>query len=273
MISRYVLPQTSLEKSASIAEAGALGIYSSGTTVSIKKLLWQTLQENKWFMIGYYLVLLAGIYPLWRWNKVEVFLYINQYHHPLLDACLYYWTHWGSGITYLLLLCLLYLCGLPCRKFFVGLMSFGTMSVIVQTLKRVIFTEQHRPFKILSDAGKVASLHLVDKVEVLSDLSFPSGHAATIFTAACVLQLISTRKNLWYSISLLVIAISTAYSRVYLCQHFYTDIYAGAWIGGTTAWIGYVVLRKYESSPHGRWLSSLYPKIDALKQNIKLCTA
>ncbi len=192
-------------------------------------------------MIGYCAFLLAGSYPLLMWEKIQVFLFINHHHHPCLDTFFYYWTHFGSGITYILLLFILYCCGLALHKLCIGLMSFVTMSIVVQTLKRVFFFSQLRPFKVLTDAGQSISLHLVDRVEVLSDFSFPSGHAATIFTAVCFLNLMSNRKHTWYSIVLLLIAIVTGYSRVYLCQHFYTDVYVGAWIGGSITLIVYVM--------------------------------
>lgn len=236
--------------------------HASRSSASIWQLLRYTMREHKTFMISYYLVLLAGLYPLLQWDKVAIVLWINQHHHPLVDIFMSYWTHLGNGITYMLLLYLLYLRGVSFQKIGIGLISFGTMSVVVQVLKRVFITPNFRPLKILSDAGQATSLHLVDRVEVLTDLSFPSGHAATIFATVCFLELISKRPYPLYILGLFLLAIVTAYSRVYLCQHFYTDIYAGALIGGTLTWMVYVLLRKYESTSRCHWLSELYKRID-----------
>ena len=237
--------------------------HSSRSHASIWQLLRHIMRKHKIFMIGYYLVLLAGLYPLLKWDKIQVFLFINQHYNACLDTLFYYCTNLGNGITYILLLCLLYLRGVSFRKIGIGLVSFGTMSIVVQILKRVFFSSSFRPLKVLMDEGKGMYLHIVDKVEVLTDLSFPSGHSATIFAAVCFLELISKRQHAGYSLGLLLLAIVTAYSRVYLCQHFYTDIYAGAWIGGTITFMVYVVLLKYESTVRGRWLSALYKRIDA----------
>lgn len=238
----------------------------------------QTIKENKTFFITYNLLLLIGLYPLLAWDKLTIFLFINKHHHPLLDKFFFYITHLGSGITYGLLIILLFFLKVPYRKLLIGIISFGAMSVIVQLFKRVIFAHHLRPIKFIELAEEVVHLHLVDNVDVLTHLSFPSGHAGTIFTAVCFLSLISIRKpkgnmklvssenitgligdtelpsgqlllssikfdkTILLNLCLLLIAVVVAYSRVYLCQHFYEDIYAGALIGGWTTFFIYAFL-------------------------------
>jgi membrane-associated phospholipid phosphatase len=186
-------------------------------------------RENKVFFSFYLILAVLGIYPLLAWDKVTLLLMINSQYHPLLDQFFYYITHLGSNITYALLLFSLMLLKVTNRKLLIGGISFVVMAVIVQFLKKIAFPDQLRPIELVPDAMQ---LHLIDAVKILGQLSFPSGHAATVFTAACLLNLISPTKNSLYSLLLLVIAIIVAYSRVYLCQHFYTDVYAGMLIGG-----------------------------------------
>lgn len=186
-------------------------------------------RENKVFLISYLTLAALGIYPLLAWDKVTLLLMINSHHHPILDQLFYYITHLGSGITYALLLFSLMLLKVTNRKLLIGGISFVVMSVIVQFLKRIAFPDQLRPIQLVPDPMQ---LHLLDDVTILAQLSFPSGHAATVFTAACLLNLISPAKNSLYSLFLILIAIIVAYSRVYLCQHFYTDVYTGMLIGG-----------------------------------------
>lgn len=190
------------------------------------------------------------------WDKVQIFLTINKHHHPLVDQFFFYGTHLGSGITYMLMLAILFFLKTPPRKLLIGLTSFGVMSVIIQFLKRIVFPHHFRPVKVIELAQEAVQLHIVDNVDVLTHLSFPSGHAGTIFTAACFLSLISMRERSWYSLSLLFIATLVAYSRIYLCQHFYTDVYAGALIGGWTTLIVYIVLIDF---PMPSWLTSRLP--------------
>ena len=245
--------------------------------------LFQVIKANRTFFIAYNLLLLIGLYPLLTWDKLTVFLFINKHHHPFLDKFFYYITHLGNGIAYGLLIIGLIFLKVPYKKLLIGIASFCAMSVIVQFLKRVIFYHDLRPIKFIELAEEAVHLHLVDNVEVLTHLSFPSVHAATIFAAACFLCLISTRKSKevislvsgedvtelirdtefhsnpvntvafttlllssitinrssLYSLFLLLIAVLVAYSRVYLCQHFYTDVYIGALIGGWTTFFVY----------------------------------
>lgn len=226
------------------------------TLQMIFKQLINTIQANKTFVVAYTLLLLAGIYPLLAWDKMQVFLVINEHHHPLLDRFFYYWTHLGSGITYVLLLVLLFFFKTSPRNLLIGLTSFGVTSMIIQVLKRIVFPHHLRPIKAIQLANEAVQLHMVDNVDVLTHLSFPSGHAATIFTAVCFLNLIMIPKYSWYSFGLLFLAILVAYSRVYLSQHFYTDIYVGALIGGWTTMLVYAILI---DSPMPTWLTQRLP--------------
>lgn len=212
-----------------------------------------TIRANQAFFISYGLLALAGLYPLLAYDKTTLFLKINAVHHPVLDQFCYYITNLGSGLTYGLLLVVLWLGRVHYSKLFIGASSFVVTAAIVQALKRIVFPGQLRPIAFIPDPNQ---LHLVDQVTILRHLSFPSGHAATIFTAACFLNLIAPTKHPGYSISWLLIATIVAYSRVYLCQHFYTDVYMGALIGGGTAVLVYAWL---QDRPLPAWLAKRLP--------------
>jgi len=60
-----------------------------------------------------------------------------------------------------------------------------------------------------------------------TDFSFPSGHAATAFSAATVLTFFDKKRLFFYS----TIAFLIAYSRIYLGCHYFLDVLGGGVLG------------------------------------------
>ena len=93
-------------------------------------------------------------------------------------------------------------------------------------------------------------IHIVKDTILKKTCSFPSGHAAVIFAIVIFLVLFLNPK--WYYATLMLILASlVSYSRVYLGQHFYTDIYVGAVIGGLSTLLTYILLVSNNKLP---WL-------------------
>lgn len=198
------------------------------------KMIWY---ENTLFFCLLITLLIIGVFPLLILDQVTFFRLLKQCHHPMVDYMAPYFTWLGDGVTYVCLLWIVALLRASCRKLIIIGGSFGFMSIVVQLLKRVFFTHRLRPVALLPVDEP---LHLVDGVALPIDCSFPSGHTATIFALIVVIQLLSRSKKKVYSVSLLGLALTVAYSRIYLCQHFYTDVYVGAWIGTIAAVVVYI---------------------------------
>ena len=66
-------------------------------------------------------------------------------------------------------------------------------------------------------------------IDLHAAFSFPSGHAATIFSLCVGIMLFSAAPA--RKLSCFFIALLVAYSRVYLSQHFLIDIYFGSLLG------------------------------------------
>ena len=172
-------------------------------------------------------VFLGGIILI-LFTKASIHIFINQFHSPFFDVFFTQATFLGDGISAAILVVLL----LFVRFRYAMMMALSniTCSVLVQLLKRFFFTESVRPYEFFKG---IQNLYLIPGVEVYSFHSFPSGHSATIFTTCALLCLMTKRRLL--RLLLFALALLVAFSRVYLSQHYFADIYAGAIMGVVAA--------------------------------------
>lgn len=99
-----------------------------------------------------------------------------------------------------------------------------------------VFPNDLRPLSL--ETSKVI-IHKVQGVPVHRLHSFPSGHTTTAFTVALLLAAI-LQQRIWHFV-LPVIAMLVGYSRVYLGQHFVTDVCGGMLAGLVSAWLALLI--------------------------------
>lgn len=121
--------------------------------------------------------------------------------------------------------------------------------MITQTLKRTLFSDYERPAKYFEG---VAELNLVPWVDIHSFNSFPSGHATTAFATLLCVSLITENKTSKFI--LFLTALTIAFSRVYLSQHFLNDIYAGSLIGVVVSLMTYQFVIQSKSMQKLSWI-------------------
>lgn len=127
------------------------------------------------------------------------------------------------------------------RKYFIAVVAGVLISTILaQFLKRVVYPDELRPIGYLSEAFPV---HQIAGVELKRVHSFPSGHTTTAFAMALIMAHIINRK--FWSVLLPLMALLAGYSRIYLAQHFPTDILAGMCVGIFSAIISLLIFRKF----------------------------
>jgi membrane-associated phospholipid phosphatase len=157
-------------------------------------------------------------------GKNGSFQLINSNHNEITDQFFKYFTHYGDGVMWALL-CLY--CFFFRKKYFIAVLAGAIISsILVQLLKRVVYPDELRPFSYLSENFP---LHLIDGVPTRKLHSFPSGHSTTAFTMALIIAHMINKKA--WSIILIILAFLAGYSRVYLAQHFLTDVLGGVCIG------------------------------------------
>ena len=86
----------------------------------------------------------------------------------------------------------------------------------------------------------MADLHFIDGVNLHSNFSFPSGHSTAAFSTFFFLALIARKPIL--QVMLFSVGLLVAFSRVYISQHFFEDIYVGGIIGASFTFLASVLL-------------------------------
>jgi len=175
-----------------------------------------------------------GLFGEFTFGKLNFHLIINQFNSSLQDTFFKYFTNVGDGLFAVsILLITLFL--VKIRAFFIGLSTFLLSSIVCQLMKKVIFVDQLRPSKFFSPD----QLHYVKGVVLHSNHSFPSGHSTTAFAIFLFLAYVFKNKN--YQIIFAFSACLVAYSRVYLSQHFFSDVAIGGVIGMASFMIFYFI--------------------------------
>jgi membrane-associated phospholipid phosphatase len=171
-------------------------------------------------------------------GKNETFQLINSHHNSAADFFFKYFTHAGDGWMWVPVG--LYFIFLK-RKYLVAILAgIIISSLLTQFLKRVIYPDELRPIAHLAENFPV---HVIEGLKLNRVYSFPSGHTSTAFTMALILAYMLNKKI--FSIILPVLALLVGYSRVYLAQHFPTDVLAGMGIGIVSAILSLIIYRAF----------------------------
>jgi undecaprenyl-diphosphatase len=164
---------------------------------------------------------------LWILNReLQVFIWVNQrLQHAALDFIFSKLTHLGGATFTIAITSSIALFASSDAWKWAGLQGL------------VSLTLSHIPVAVIKKSYKRLRPYIVIEKTLtcshqLSDHSFPSGHTAAIFSV--IIPIIISFP--WLSFMLLPLAATVALSRIYLGQHYPTDVAAGCFIGIITAW-------------------------------------
>lgn len=187
----------------------------------------------RWFVLALTMLAGLGVTLQLLYGKVETHLLFNRCHTPIFDLTMPYITFIGDAAMFIVAN---FFVIRRDRKFGWRMAVAGIVTgAMVIFLKQGVFASFDRPSLVLVGHN----LHLINGVNLYKHNSFPSGHAAMAFCMVTSLALWQ-RKEHWEIVWLLV-GLLAAYSRVYLSQHFFIDIVAGAWLGFGLALATFVI--------------------------------
>ncbi len=156
-------------------------------------------------------------------SKGDLVLLLDANSTPLLDNIFLGITAFGELYFGIFIFFLLLALG---KKQFLTIYLVSILVTIIfsQGLKHLVFEDEKRPASIYTE------LHDVSGMERHLNNSFPSGHTTAAFTFFTVLALAFGKKK-WMQFTAPICATSVGFSRVYLGQHYLSDIVVGAVLG------------------------------------------
>lgn len=180
------------------------------------------LKRHLTFIIPFIIMVVICLYIYLTNSKTEIFLFTNIRHTPFFDEFFKISTYLGDEFsTILVCIGMLFI---KYRYAVLTALAYLYSSVTVQILKRIF--DSPRPSKFFEGLNPIRTIEGYPLYEINS---FPSGHSTNAFTLAVVLAFILP--NLRYHWVIIPLAVITAFSRVYLSQHFFQDVFAGAVLG------------------------------------------
>jgi membrane-associated phospholipid phosphatase len=184
------------------------------------------IKNNSFFFTFFFLFLLLGLGSTEYFGRDNLHLIINKYHSPFFDLFFKYLSKIGP-IIFIASILFYVIKNTKYKVLFLLLSAYLFNFVITTFIKRTFFIHVHRPTYYFSQKG--VDLHLIDGVSSQIPYTFPSGHTSESFLLMLFICMLSSSK--WLQIISGCIAISMAFSRVYLSKHFFIDTIGGALIG------------------------------------------
>ena len=183
-------------------------------------------EEYKHFrMATFFSLLLVAVLAVFVaiYGKDRSFLMINGRYSTEADYFFNYLTLLGEWILWVpIFLFALFIK----RDFFIPVLTALIICTLLTHLgKKVIFEGEPRPLRLLQDVAR--AVPILKHNNYVN--SFPSGHTSTAFTTALLLSFIVRKRFAVFFFP--IIAFLVGYSRVYLAQHFVTDVLAGSVVG------------------------------------------
>lgn len=167
--------------------------------------------------------------------EIEFIKWLQSGNSAFLDYFVFFITQFGAELFFMLAVMILYWC-VDKREGFKLLNLFMIAQIAVGMVKTTV--KRVRPYYLDG---------IEPILETTEGYSFPSGHSNNIAVIGTDLTLFSKKKGLYFRSVCIVSCIMIAlvmFSRVYLGQHFPTDVIVGALLGVGVGMLGFWLFDK-----------------------------
>ncbi|ACR43237.1 undecaprenyl-diphosphatase SepP [Saccharolobus islandicus] len=173
------------------------------------------------------------------------FLYlINHSQLPAFNLVMLFFSKYGREYIWIPVTAILFIMGGKFRRSSLLLIGGFIIAIILGEVSKYVMA-QPRPFLILHNVNLL--------VPEPTDYSYPSGHALIVSVGAMIVLL---TLPYYISIPLLIEALLTSYSRVYIGVHWPLDVLTG-WILGIAVALTAMNLEKFISTIYNRLVNSI----------------
>ncbi len=186
------------------------------------------IKKGCWFFVPALIWFIAAPFVLVYFRDGAIYRFINGHYNTALDTLLPVITVLGTGFFVVMGAALLLLFPKFRNRQFVLAAALCNIipALAAQSLKNIF--NAPRPLQYLNHASWI---HYVEGQPLQYQLSFPSGHSTAGFALCCFFTLLLQEKHRYWGLLFFLIALAVGYSRIYLSQHFFSDVYAGSLIG------------------------------------------
>ncbi|MCR5051057.1 MAG: phosphatase PAP2 family protein [Paludibacteraceae bacterium] len=220
------------------------------------------LRNNSLFLLLSLLLIVALALAIALIPKGELHLMLCNRHTPARDLLYRYYTRVAEWLPYVICLSILLFGKAGNAALATSCVAFSELTT--QILKRIVCAP--RPLTWFANNMPDVQLPLVEGVRMNHWLSFPSGHTTSFFALFFALSIVSTKSltakraestntqqryillavAMFLQISLVLLAALGGYSRIYLSQHFASDVLGGMTVGILISTLCYTIFCRYE---------------------------